>query len=234
VLVLDDACVGDEPRAIFSVEAFRKPVHSLRSKPESSGYQKKPAPKSSAPKSSAGACEVVDSHAEDMSCWDAINDFITGPDPSQPISKDQFYMKLEQTPQDKLPTVERIVTVTIRDHQPLILPCNPPITTTPTESSDEFLVVACLGGGGARSMAVEANNHAFKFIPWGGVAACLSRNGNSSDQTANGAIRSGKAFCFLPLPVETQLPIHVNGYFELSSNRRDIWYLFLYTFFLSC
>ena len=33
----------------------------------------------------------------------------------------------------------------------------------------------------------------------------------------------GQAFCFLPLPVLTQLPIHVNGYFELSSNRRDIW-----------
>ena len=33
----------------------------------------------------------------------------------------------------------------------------------------------------------------------------------------------GRAFCWLPLPVETGLPIHVNGYFELSSNRRDIW-----------
>ena len=33
----------------------------------------------------------------------------------------------------------------------------------------------------------------------------------------------GQAFCFLPLPVFTQLPVHVNGYFELSSNRRDIW-----------
>ena len=33
----------------------------------------------------------------------------------------------------------------------------------------------------------------------------------------------GRAFCFLPLPAETGLPVHVNGYFELSSNRRDIW-----------
>ena len=33
----------------------------------------------------------------------------------------------------------------------------------------------------------------------------------------------GRAFCFLPLPVCTGLPVHVNGYFELSSNRRDIW-----------
>ncbi|CAN0325240.1 unnamed protein product, partial [Ectocarpus fasciculatus] len=33
----------------------------------------------------------------------------------------------------------------------------------------------------------------------------------------------GAAYCFLPLPVVTGLPVHVNGYFELSSNRRDIW-----------
>jgi len=33
----------------------------------------------------------------------------------------------------------------------------------------------------------------------------------------------GVAACFLPLPVATGLPVHVNGYFELSSNRRDIW-----------
>lgn len=33
----------------------------------------------------------------------------------------------------------------------------------------------------------------------------------------------GLAFCFLPLPLITGLPVHVNGYFELSQNRRDIW-----------
>ena len=34
----------------------------------------------------------------------------------------------------------------------------------------------------------------------------------------------GSAFCFLPLPVRTGLPCHVNAFFELSTNRRDIWY----------
>ena len=34
----------------------------------------------------------------------------------------------------------------------------------------------------------------------------------------------GHAFCFLPLPVVTGLPLHINAFFELSSNRRDIWY----------
>ena len=37
-------------------------------------------------------------------------------------------------------------------------------------------------------------------------------------------LRKGHAFCFLPLPVGTGLSVHVNGYFEVLSNRRDIWY----------
>eukprot|EP01036_Dinobryon_divergens_P006432 gene6432-8541_t len=36
-------------------------------------------------------------------------------------------------------------------------------------------------------------------------------------------LREGLAYCFLPLPVHTGLPLMVNGVFELSSNRRDIW-----------
>ena len=33
----------------------------------------------------------------------------------------------------------------------------------------------------------------------------------------------GKAFCFLPLPINTNLPIHVNGQFLLSKSRRSLW-----------
>ena len=33
----------------------------------------------------------------------------------------------------------------------------------------------------------------------------------------------GKLFCFLPLPVCTDIPVHLNGQFILSSSRRDIW-----------
>lgn len=33
----------------------------------------------------------------------------------------------------------------------------------------------------------------------------------------------GAAYCFLPLPIQTGLPVMVNGFFELSSNRRDVW-----------
>ena len=33
----------------------------------------------------------------------------------------------------------------------------------------------------------------------------------------------GKIFCFLPLPGESGLPVHINGQFVLSSNRRSLW-----------
>ena len=34
---------------------------------------------------------------------------------------------------------------------------------------------------------------------------------------------SGKIFCFLPLPISSKLPLHINGQFVLSSNRRALW-----------
>ncbi|XP_044303815.1 sacsin-like isoform X1 [Varanus komodoensis] len=48
------------------------------------------------------------------------------------------------------------------------------------------------------------------LLPHGGVAACLTEQ------------RRGRAFCTLPLPVQTGLPIHVNGNFAVDSGRRDL------------
>ena len=32
-----------------------------------------------------------------------------------------------------------------------------------------------------------------------------------------------KVFCFLPLPIESNLPVHINGQFVLGTNRRSLW-----------
>ena len=32
-----------------------------------------------------------------------------------------------------------------------------------------------------------------------------------------------KVFCFLPLPIESNLPVHINGQFILGTNRRSLW-----------
>ena len=50
------------------------------------------------------------------------------------------------------------------------------------------------------------------LLPRGGIAACLGKT-----------MRSGKAYCFLPLPGSIPLPVHVNGHFALDSARRDLF-----------
>ncbi|MBN3304124.1 SACS protein, partial [Amia calva] len=50
-----------------------------------------------------------------------------------------------------------------------------------------------------------------KLLPHGAIAATLD--------TYSG----GRLFCSLPLPVETGLPVHVNGNFAINCSRRDLW-----------
>ncbi len=134
--------------------------------------------------------------------WKDIQEFITG-SPSRPLSKEAFYSKLMQTPEANLPSTQHLVSISFSDQAYLI--------------KDTYLVCVALGGGGCRDMACDEKYRHMKFLPWGGVAAHLNRNGEDAPKTRGGA------FCFLPLPVETGMPVHVNGYFELSANRRDIW-----------
>ncbi|KAK6931871.1 hypothetical protein RJ641_003664 [Dillenia turbinata] len=68
-------------------------------------------------------------------------------------------------------------------------------------------------GSFAATISKEYDLH---LLPWASVAACISHD-PSNDNV-------GHAFCFLPLPVKTGLNVQVNGYFEVSSNRRGIWY----------
>jgi len=80
---------------------------------------------------------------------------------------------------------------------------------------EKWVVCNQLGGGNASKMAQDPRLAHMKLIPWAGVAGRLDPIGSVDD---------GIAYCFLPLPVKTKLPVHVNGYFELSSNRRDVWW----------
>ena len=76
-----------------------------------------------------------------------------------------------------------------------------------------------MGGGRARELCVdpELTSHGMQLLPWGGVAAKIDGN-------AHGDAVSGRPYCLLPLPCTSGLPVHVNGFFEMSSNRRDIWH----------
>ncbi|XP_019860001.1 PREDICTED: sacsin-like isoform X2 [Amphimedon queenslandica] len=56
-------------------------------------------------------------------------------------------------------------------------------------------------------------NYLKKIIPRHGIAATLERHNDFK----------GQVFCFLPLPGYTNLPVHINGQFILSSDRHSLW-----------
>ena len=58
------------------------------------------------------------------------------------------------------------------------------------------------------------------MLPRGGVA-CLLESRSVVEKSLE---RKKKAYCFLPLPVETALPVHINGHFALDHEaRRNLW-----------
>jgi len=147
------------------------------------------------------------------------------------MDKDQFLNKLGKTMDRDLPWYCQKVAVTEQSPSSCI--------------SHHWMISECIGGGSAKSKSVSLGTRSHNFIPWASVAAYLHSinvsdvgnsmnsegelNGDVSFQPCEGSMQDrkkvdGRAFCFLPLPVITSLPVHVNAYFELSSNRRDIWF----------
>ncbi|KAK2972747.1 hypothetical protein RJ640_019395 [Escallonia rubra] len=149
------------------------------------------------------------------------------------IDKDQFLDKLSRSIDSDLPWKCQKLVVTEQSSY--------------GDKSHLWLTSECLGSGRVKnnSATIDAKSH--KFIPWACVASHLNsvkveRESNSDTHAVDSFVTTpdilqipvtsvplkknfeGRAFCFLPLPISTGLPVHVNGYFELSSNRRDIWF----------
>lgn len=65
------------------------------------------------------------------------------------------------------------------------------------------------------------NDENIKLFPRGGVAVLLKAHLNN---TMNVPRKEFRAFSFLPLPIKTGLPVHVNGHFALDHEaRRNLW-----------
>ncbi|XP_047319790.1 sacsin isoform X2 [Impatiens glandulifera] len=111
------------------------------------------------------------------------------------------------------------------------------------EKSHHWITSECLNSGFLKNNPVDHNSKSNRYIPWACVASYLNSvdiDEASSNISHEEVVRpdisqtlyvsqqrknfEGRAFCFLPLPICTGLPVHVNAYFELSSNRRDIWF----------
>uniref|UniRef100_A0A4W5JI24 Sacsin/Nov domain-containing protein n=1 Tax=Hucho hucho TaxID=62062 RepID=A0A4W5JI24_9TELE len=64
------------------------------------------------------------------------------------------------------------------------------------------------------------------LVPCGGVAVLLSEEENRKwtvKANTNHTNPIGEVFCYLPLRIKTGLPVHINGCFAVTSNRKEIW-----------
>ncbi|KAG7379423.1 hypothetical protein PHYPSEUDO_008661 [Phytophthora pseudosyringae] len=141
-------------------------------------------------------------------------------------AKREFYSRLRSTSTEELPSVTQVLHIRRQQQRGLqesfrrfgkadnstVQEVSEVAIGDMEETIEKYLVCNQIGGGKARDMACAAENESLKLIPWVGIASRI-----------DGVPMEGRAFCFLPLPVRIGLPVHVNGYFELSSNRRDIW-----------
>lgn len=149
------------------------------------------------------------------------------------VSKDQLLTKLSKLADRELPFKCRKILITEE--------------SLSGDMAHYWVTSECLGRGKIKSKSEVPNDKCHAFIPWACVAAYLQSielGGNLSgilktkdaqtidlnllqllkDNIQDRVDFDGRAFCFLPLPINTGLPAHVNAYFELSSNRRDIWF----------
>ena len=62
-----------------------------------------------------------------------------------------------------------------------------------------------------------------RIKPKHGIAAPFNKISSPSCATEEKGSFTGQVFCFLPLPIESKLPVHINGSFVLNSTRLDLF-----------
>nr|XP_006815605.1 PREDICTED: sacsin-like [Saccoglossus kowalevskii] len=96
--------------------------------------------------------------------------------------------------------------------------------------NEEWLVVQQFGFHNSPDIDLAGEEELGKLLPRVGVAALVEDckaaqkyNSFSPSFVKSELKRSFNAYCFLPLPITTDLPVHVNGHFALDRSRRYIW-----------
>jgi hypothetical protein len=92
------------------------------------------------------------------------------------------------------------------------------------EAEQHWLQVGTIGTGEAVGVAMKEDCAQLRLMPWGSVAirVILVEGGVDLDPALL-VDSTGRVYTWLPLPIKSPLPLTVNGGFEISSNRRDLW-----------
>ncbi|XP_077096259.1 sacsin-like isoform X1 [Siphateles boraxobius] len=136
---------------------------------------------------------------------------------SFPVSNDTLLQETEKTFRNSDITCHKIIDVK-RAH----------IVKMVQEHSEKFftqywLLYSCFGTQESLQMFQRRTEQepAFSF-PIGGIAVPLHREAKTNAWSPDESL-FGQAFCFLPLSIQTGLPVHVNGTFAVTSNRKGLW-----------
>ncbi|KAG7502347.1 hypothetical protein JOB18_018013 [Solea senegalensis] len=86
-----------------------------------------------------------------------------------------------------------------------------------------WLLYNCFGTQESLKMALQKSKHAKFSLPIGGIAVPLQKKPKTGKLAPLQTDLVGQAFCFLPLSINTGLPVNVNGTFAVTSNRKGLW-----------
>ncbi|XP_045909612.1 sacsin [Micropterus dolomieu] len=86
-----------------------------------------------------------------------------------------------------------------------------------------WLLYNCFGTHQSLKMALQENKQAKFSLPIGGIAVPLQNDPDTGKLASLQTDLVGQAFCFLPLSIQTGLPVNVNGTFAVTSNRKGLW-----------
>ena len=86
-----------------------------------------------------------------------------------------------------------------------------------------WLICSCMDVTEALKFSLSDSGKRLGLVPCGGVAVLLSEEENRKWTVKTNATPIGEVFCYLPLRIKTGLPVHINGCFAVTSNRKEIW-----------
>ncbi|CAK6974386.1 sacsin [Scomber scombrus] len=86
-----------------------------------------------------------------------------------------------------------------------------------------WLICSCMDVTEALKFSLSDSGKRLGLVPCGGVAVLLSEEENRKWTVKTNTNPIGEIFCYLPLRIKTGLPVHINGCFAVTSNRKEIW-----------
>uniref|UniRef100_A0A4W3IMC2 Sacsin/Nov domain-containing protein n=1 Tax=Callorhinchus milii TaxID=7868 RepID=A0A4W3IMC2_CALMI len=86
-----------------------------------------------------------------------------------------------------------------------------------------WLICSCMDTGEALKLSLLESGQRLGLVPCGAISVLLSELEDNKWTIMTNNSAYGEVFCYLPLRIKTGLPVHINGCFAVSSNRKEIW-----------